>query len=224
MKKDFSIMENKKVLIIDDDDDLRSNLREVLRRQGHQVETASSGEAAIEKAAKTRFDLVLVDLIMPGMNGLEVLGELKKISPKSKIIMMTAFATIDNAVEAMKKGASDYLSKPFKIEDLDAAVKRTLAEASFDESAQQLGMDFTLLSLSNQIRRDIIRLLDLNKRMRLMEITRALDIEDHTKVVFHLKQLRDTGIIKQKNKMYYLTKEGERMRDCLKILKNHLSK
>ena len=138
--------------------------------------------------------------------------------------MITAFATIDNAVEAIKKGASDYISKPFQIDNLDVTIRRVLEEAKFDVSAKNLGLDYTLSSLTNYIRREIIKLLHINKSLHLMKITRALEIEDHTKVVFHLKMLKESELIKQdKEKAYSLTKEGENALDCLKILESHLS-
>ena len=91
-------------------------------------------------------------------------------------------------------------------------------------SMKKLGLDFTLSSLSNPIRRKIIKLLFQNNGMHLMELTRALDIEDHTKVIFHLKMLKDSELINQdKRKSYFLTKEGERTLNCLKILEDHLS-
>jgi FixJ family two-component response regulator len=139
--------------------------------------------------------------------------------------MITGFATIDNAVQAIKKGASDYITKPFKIEDLDDTIKRTLEEAKFDKEIKRLDLDYTLSSLSSSLRRKIIKLLYQTKGMHLMELTRALDIEDHTKVAFHLKMLKESGIIKKdKEKTYSLTKEGEKTLSCLKILEDHLSK
>ncbi len=213
-----------KILIVDDDDELRENLSEILSSRGFQVEEASSGEDAIKKASTDQFDIVLLDLMMPGIGGMDVLTELRKVKPRTKVIMITAFATIDNAVEAIKKGASDYISKPFQIENLDVTIRRVLEESKFDVSAKNLGLDYTLSSLTNYIRREIIKLLHINKSLHLMKITRALEIEDHTKVVFHLKMLRESELIKQdKEKAYSLTKEGENALDCLKILEDHLS-
>jgi len=104
-------------------------------------------------------------------------------------------------------------------------VKRALEEVRFEEGIKKLDLDYTLGSLTNYIRRNIIKLLSTGKAMRLMEVTKELEIEDHTKVVFHLKILKESGIIEQdKDKRYLLTKEGEKTLDCLKILENHLSK
>ena len=214
-----------KILIVDDDPELRANLTEILNDEGYAMEEAASGREAIEKASSEHFSIILLDLMMPGMNGIDTLTELRRISPKTKVIMITAFATVENTVNAIKKGASDYITKPFRIEELLSVIRRTIEEASFDEDINRLDMDFTLSSLSNPIRRNIIHLLLLRKSMRLMEMTRELKIEDHTKVVFHLKMLRESGIIAQdKEKSYSITKEGKKTVDCLKILEDHLSK
>ena len=213
------------ILIVDDDTELRSNLKEILQDEGYTTEEAASGREAIVKASSEQFSIILLDLMMPGMDGIETLAELRRISPKTKVIMITAFATVENAVNAIKKGASDYITKPFRIEELLAIIRRAIEESRFDEDIKKLDMDFTLSSLSNPIRRNIIHLLISRKSMRLMEITRELKIEDHTKVVFHLKMLRETGIIAQgQYKSYTITKEGKKTVDCLKILEEHLLK
>jgi DNA-binding NtrC family response regulator len=215
----------KKILIVDDDAELRANLSEILRGAGYHTEEAASGKEAIEKAVCEEYDIALLDLIMPGMNGRDTLVELKRINPKTKTIMITAFATVEDAVEAIKKGASDYISKPFKIDELLTTIRRVLEEARFEEGIKKLDLDYALSSLSNPIRRNIIKLLSSIKGMRLMEITRVLDIDDHTKVVFHLKRLEESGIIGQdKDRSYLLTREGEKILDCLRILENYLSK
>jgi DNA-binding response OmpR family regulator len=215
----------KKILIADDDAKIRSTIAKVLNEKGFQTDTASSGKEAIEKGTSEEFDIAILDLMMPVISGMDVLIELKKIKPKTKIIMITGFATIDNAVQSIKKGASDYITKPFKVEDLDATIKRTLEEAKFDKEIKRLDLDYTLGSLSSSLRRRIIKLLYQANGMHLMEITRALDIEDHTKIVFHLKTLKESGIIrKDKEKSYFLTREGEKTLSCLKILEDHLSK
>ena len=214
----------KKVLIVDDDAELRSTLSEILKGAGYHIDEASSGKEAIEKIVSKDFDIALLDLMMPKMNGIETLTELKKITPKTKVIMITAFATVENAVDAIKKGASDYISKPFRIEELLTTIRRVIEEGRFEEGITKLDLDYTLSSLANPIRRNILRLLQSRKSMRFMKIVRELDIDDHTKVVFHLKVLKESGIIEQdKDKSYSLTEEGERILSGLKILENYLS-
>ncbi len=212
----------KKILVVDDDEELRTNLEEILLDNGYLTQTASSGAEALEKS-QTGFDIILLDVMMPGLTGLEVLTEFKKVVPATKIIMITAFATIDNAVRAIKNGASDYVAKPFMIDNLLITIKRVLEEARFEKTTLKIDMDYALSSLANPIRRKIISLLSLHKKIRLMELTRELGISDHTKVIFHLKSLKESHIINQdRNKSYYLTKEGGVLFDCLVILENHL--
>ena len=213
----------KKILIVDDDAELSGNLTEILEDAGYQTDMAASGKEALEKITDG-FDVVMLDMIMPGMSGLEVISELKKLVPATKIIMITAFATVDNAVQAIKLGANDYISKPFLIDDLLVTIKKVLEEASFDVSNGTLDIDFALSSLSNPIRRQIIHFLDTRKKMRLMELTRELEIADHTKVIFHLKTLKEANIIDQgSDKAYFLTPEGYRVLGCLNILETHLT-
>ncbi len=213
----------KKILIVDDDAELSGNLTEILEDAGYQTDMAASGNEALKKV-RDGFDVVMLDMIMPGMSGLELISELKKLVPATKIIMITAFATVDNAVQAIKLGANDYISKPFLIDDLLVTVKKVLEEASFDVSNGTLDMDFALSSLSNPIRRQIIHFLDARNKMRLMELTRELEIADHTKVIFHLKTLKEANIIDQgSDKSYFLTPEGYRVLGCLNILETHLT-
>jgi DNA-binding NtrC family response regulator len=212
----------KKILIVDDDDGLRKNLAEVLSEAGYETRQAPSGREAVDMAADDDFDVVLLDLIMPKMSGSDVLVELKRVSPRSKVIMITAFASIENAVDAIKRGAADYLSKPFKIDDLLMRVMRALEEARLDLSSLTGDFDSVLGSLSNPIRRTITQLLAQNNSMRLMEVVRALGVDDHTKVLFHLRMLKDAGIVAQSaDRAYVLGSQGTKALDCLKVLEKY---
>jgi len=212
------------ILIVDDDLEIQEKLVEILKADGYSPDTAASAKEAIEKTQQNQYKLILLDYMLPDFSGLEALTEIKRFSPKSKVIMITAFATIENAVEAIKKGASEYVTKPFRIDVLLMLIKQVLEELRFEEGIKKLELDETLSSLSNVIRRKTIRLLELNSTMRLMELTRSLEIDDHTKVVFHLKSLKESGIIEQDtSKAYSLTKEGTKIYECLNILENYLS-
>jgi DNA-binding response OmpR family regulator len=214
----------KKILIVDDDAELRSHLSDVLKGAGYQTAAAPTGAEAIEMAIDEEFDLLLLDFMMPKTSGADVLTELRKVAPRSRVIMITAFATIENAVDIIKRGASDYLSKPFKIDDLLTRIRKVLEEASFESCGVKEDFDGILSSLANPLRRKALQLLATRKSMRLMEIVRELHIEEHTKVIFHLKILREAGMVEQdKARSYTLTKEGERTLSCLKILETHLS-
>ena len=115
-----------KVLIVDDEEKIRKILTLLLRERQHQVMEAGSGEEALEKAAELKPDLVLLDLQMPGINGLETLERLQSQQPTADVIMMTAYGTIRSAVEAMRGGAFDYFTKPFDNDELLMLVERAL--------------------------------------------------------------------------------------------------
>ena len=213
----------KKILIVDDDDDLRKNLSEVLRGAGYETHEAASGRDAVDMASDADFDVILLDLIMPKMSGSDVLVELKRVSPRSRVIMITAFASIENAVDAIKRGAADYLSKPFKIDDLLVRIMRVLEEARLDLASLSGDFDRILGALSNPIRRTITQLLSEKTTMRLMELVRELKADDHTKVLFHLRMLKEAGIVEQApGKAYMLGGQGTRALECLKILEQYL--
>src|SRR6202050_256109 len=115
-----------KLLIVDDEKNIRLSLMRFFGSLGHQVREAESGAQAVALLAESRFDLVLTDFRMAEMNGLELLKEVKRISPDLAVILMTAYATVENAVAAMKAGAYDYLTKPFTLDQVEHVVNRAL--------------------------------------------------------------------------------------------------
>ncbi len=115
-----------KVLVVDDDAGVRFFLEEVLTRDGHQVVAVESGEAALECIATQEFDLALIDLMMKGIGGMEVLAVLCRQSPDTAAIVLTAHASLVTAVEALRQGAHDYLFKPCKTVELRESVRTGL--------------------------------------------------------------------------------------------------
>jgi len=119
-----------KVLIVDDEERYRATLQKLLTVMGLDAETADSGKQALEKLRKKPFDVILLDVKMPGMDGMETLAEIKKIDPGLEVIMLTGHASVDVAVEIMRLGGYEYLLKPCPIDDLkakiDAAYERKL--------------------------------------------------------------------------------------------------
>ena len=112
------------ILVVDDEPDMREALSHALNRSGYSVETASGGLEGLEKFKRDKFSVVITDMKMPEISGMEVLERVKRISPEVPVIMITAYGTIKKAVEAMKEGASDYILKPFSADTLEAAVKK----------------------------------------------------------------------------------------------------
>ncbi len=115
-----------RILVVDDELSMREFLSILLEREGYQVEVAGSAEDALRQMETSLFDLVLSDVNMPGLGGIELLSRIKKISPETGVLMITAFSAAEQAVEAMKLGAYDYISKPFKIEEIKQLVKNAL--------------------------------------------------------------------------------------------------
>jgi len=110
--------------IIDDEPIIHEVLGDLLTAEGYEVESSLNGEEALEKYSPDTWDLILLDLLMPGMNGIEVLKRIKKIDPQAVIIIITAYASVESAISAMKIGAFDYIQKPFKHDELLLIIER----------------------------------------------------------------------------------------------------
>lgn len=213
-----------RILVVDDDPELRESLAEVLQEAGFAVIVAETGEDALCRIDEAPFDLILLDLMMPLLGGMEALPLLKKKCAKARIIMITAFSTVEVAVEAMRKGADDYLSKPFKVSDLLMTVRRNIEEARFQAYRPVLDMDDTFNSLSNPIRREILLLGAREEPLKFMDIVRQLGVADHTKVNFHLRILKEAGLMRRdEHKRYSLTAEGQKIVEYLRMMAEHLS-
>ena len=115
-----------KILVVDDEQSLRDVLSIMLKRAGYAVTSAMDGEEAVELLNKEIFDLVITDLRMPKIDGMEVLKAVKSASPETVVLIITAFASADSAVEAMKQGAYDYLTKPFQVDEVQLIIRNAL--------------------------------------------------------------------------------------------------
>jgi DNA-binding NtrC family response regulator len=115
-----------RILTVDDDPLLRDFLSEALTRSGCRVDSVSTGEEALEKITEKEYDIILTDVRLPNMDGVEVLKRAKSSLPDAQVIMITAYGTVQNAVEAMKLGAFDYLLKPLSVDEIDLVIKRAL--------------------------------------------------------------------------------------------------
>src|SRR5277367_5533701 len=116
-----------RILVVDDQEMMRDSLATTLVREGHEVIAAGDGTAAVQRLqSPARFDLLITDLKMPRMTGIELLAEAKKLRPEMPVVLMTAFATVNTAVEAMKLGAYDYIQKPFDGQQIKLLVDRAL--------------------------------------------------------------------------------------------------
>jgi DNA-binding NtrC family response regulator len=142
-------MTSERILIVDDEDGMRRLLSRVLTREGYDTSTVGSGAEALRLVANERFDLVVTDIKMPEMDGLQLLAELKDYEPSLPIIVITAYGTIENAVQALRSGAYDYIAKPFENDEIKLTVakaferERLLAENRYLHAELEGRYDFS---------------------------------------------------------------------------------
>ena len=129
-------MPDVRVLVVDDEQSMRELLAIMLRQAGYDVAVADGGEAAVETLKTERFDLVVTDLRMRKVDGLAVLKAAKEFSPRTAVLVVTAFASTETAVEAMKLGAYDYVTKPFKLDELKLTVSNALERRRLQDENQ----------------------------------------------------------------------------------------
>jgi two-component system response regulator PilR (NtrC family) len=145
-----------RILVVDDDQSLREFLTITLGRDGFEVVAAASGPEALRAMAEAPADLALVDLKMPGMDGLETLRRLKELSETVAVVIVTAFATTETAIQALKEGAYDYLIKPFKIDELKLVVRKALEERRLRWENQRLRREVELrYTLGNMVGKSV---------------------------------------------------------------------
>lgn len=118
----------KKVLVVDDEAVIREGMKRILEGDGYHVETLASGYAAIERMQEEEYDLVITDLKMPGVSGIDVLKSIKILQPEVPVIIITGYAAIDNAIESMKNGAADYIPKPFTPEEILTKARKAIED------------------------------------------------------------------------------------------------
>jgi len=126
-------MLNDKILVADDEQSMREFLDIMLKKEGYKVSLASNGEEVLKLTEKDIFDMVLMDIRMPKLDGISTLKKIKAISPETIVIMITAYASADTAIKAMKEGAYDYITKPFKVEEIKLIIKNALEKKNLQK-------------------------------------------------------------------------------------------
>lgn len=126
------------ILIVDDEKNTRKSLEEILRLEGYRVESCEDGQSAVDELEKNTYDLLLLDLKMPGMDGLEVLEQASEIAPECKVIMLTAHGSLESSIQALRQGAHDYILKPAKPEELVASVSKAISARQDNERKKLL--------------------------------------------------------------------------------------
>lgn len=147
------------ILVIEDKDSMQKMLTATLESEGYEVDAVGDGQSGVDKARQKRYDVVLTDLKLPKMDGLGVLSEVKEIDPEASVIMMTAYGTIETAVQAMRLGATDFLTKPFDTDHLSVILKRVLENRRLveentvlrEELANSLG-GYEIIGISDRIK------------------------------------------------------------------------
>jgi len=133
-----------RILVVDDERSMREFLEILLKREGYEVEAAPNGLKAVELFEVRPFDVVLTDLKMPGMTGLELLERVKRLRPQTEVIVFTAYQTIETAIEAMQKGAFHYVSKPFKNEELKLTIRKCVEKKRLVDENVELKREVAL--------------------------------------------------------------------------------
>lgn len=129
--------EEQVILIVDDEEGLREGLSKLLEDEGYTVECAEDGEKAIEIVRSTHIDLMLTDMRMPGMSGIELLKQVRKIREEIGVIILTGYGEIESYIEAMNFGAMEYVSKPFKVNELKFIVSKILNQSANSQNAPE---------------------------------------------------------------------------------------
>ncbi len=127
-----------RILVVDDEASMCEFMKIMLAKEGYEVDTEQDGRRAARIFPEQNYDMVIADLMMPEMSGLELLDKIKEKSPETPFLVMTAFASVDTAIEALKKGASDYITKPFKIDEIKLAIQNTLEQSELKSENRAL--------------------------------------------------------------------------------------
>jgi DNA-binding NtrC family response regulator len=163
-----------KVLVVDDEQSMCDFMEIMLSKEGYKVDKANSGKEAISKTNSKSYDLIIADLMMPTMSGLELLKEIKSQNPRQDFIVMTAFASVDTAIEAMKQGATDYITKPFKVDEIKIVIDKSLSRKKLTKENEilkkQLKHDFSFENFIGQSE-EIVRLKKLSMRVASTDST-----------------------------------------------------
>lgn len=151
-------MTGMKMMLVDDEERFLSTTKKLLERKGHAVETATSGSEALEKLATRNIHVVVLDVKMPGMDGIETLKAIKRQFPLVEVIMLTGHATVESAVEGLKSGATDYLMKPADIDELILKAEEAFEKRKRIEDKIRVAQTRTFMKSPREILRETEKL------------------------------------------------------------------
>ncbi len=158
------------VLVVDNEQEMVKLIQRHLEGEGFAVTPAHSGAEALAALARDEYDVVVTDLVMDEIDGLAVLREAQRLQPRARVILMTAFASLETAIAALRQGAYDYLSKPFKMAEVTIAVRRALEDQRLREENRRLreevGRQYAVTNLLGRLARDAKRARSDRRRRR----------------------------------------------------------
>ncbi|MGC4033927.1 MAG: response regulator [Tepidisphaeraceae bacterium] len=163
-----------RILVCDDQEMMRDSLAANLVRDGHEVTAAGDGPQALQRLSAGKFDLLITDLKMPKMTGLELLTEAKKLHADMPVVLMTAFASVQTAVDAMKAGAYDYIQKPFDADEIKLLVARTLEHSQLKQENAVLRSQVADVNAPKPLIGDGEAMVAVKKKIELVGKSRCL--------------------------------------------------
>ncbi|MFW6281072.1 MAG: response regulator [Halanaerobium sp.] len=164
---------DKKILIVDDEKNIRLTLKTALTKAGYEVETAVNGEDGLKKVKEDNFPVILLDMKMPGMDGIQFLKELKNENIDTKVILITGYGSVETAVETLKLGAIDYLRKPFKPEEIIEIVEDVFKRYEFEKSEGETETFEDYITLA----KNAINKRDFSKAKEMLQKATSLNAE-----------------------------------------------
>ena len=170
-------MKTYRILIVDDEPSVCNSLKEWFLEDGFRVETALNGAEALSRMHAGPFDIILLDIKMPGMDGITLQKKIKEIDPRAVVIIMTAYASVDTAVQALKSGAFDYITKPFDPDDLTHLVRNALKQKELSEENIRLKEKISLLSPADEI------IAESEELKRVLEMVQTVAETDSTVLI-----------------------------------------
>ncbi|MFC1848961.1 response regulator [candidate division CSSED10-310 bacterium] len=205
------------ILVIDDEESVRASLAKILQNEGHNVRICSNGQEALALISTHLFDLVITDLKMQGLDGIEVLEEVKKIQPGTLVIIITGYASLESAIASLRKGAFDYLVKPFQVDVLLLVVQRSIGMKRLTEKNIKLLEDLKrkneqLAKANKELKQTQKKILEAERLAAISETIAAIHHEINnplTAMLMKIQLLNDR----------YLHSEQSLVKD-LKLLEN----
>jgi len=188
-------MVKNRILVLDDEEIIQQLLVRTFSEDRYQVEAAEDSDAALKRMKEELFDILITDLRMPKVSGMDVLKEVKRINPHTEVIIITGYPTIETAVEAVKMGAFDFICKPFDLEQMKTAVGKCLEKQKFaveqlDQAQSQLAQDdkiATIRKFASKIAHDINNSLMIilgNAQLSLMEGAKEEEVRNSLRIIF----------------------------------------